>query len=49
VKGTHFVRKGESASSLAKKYYNNPNDSSLIKDFNPTIKMGNMIFIPYNR
>ena len=49
VKGTHFVRKGESASSLAKKYYNNVNDSSLIKDFNPTIKMGNMIFIPYNQ
>lgn len=49
VKGTHFVRKAESASSLAKKYYGNVNDSILIKDFNPTIKMGNMIFIPYNQ
>jgi hypothetical protein len=49
VKGTHFVRKAESASSIAKKYYNNVADSTLIKEFNPTIKMGNMIFIPYQK
>ncbi len=49
VKGTHFVRKAESASSIAKKYYNNAADSILIKDFNPVIKMGNMIFIPYQK
>lgn len=48
VKGTHFVRKAETASSIAKKYYTNAADSMLIKDFNPIIKMGNMIFIPYN-
>jgi len=48
VKGTHFVRKAETASSIAKRYYANAEDSILIKDFNPVIKMGNMIFIPYN-
>ncbi len=48
VKGTHFVRKAETASTIAKKYYINVADSMLIKDFNPVIKMGNMVFIPYN-
>jgi hypothetical protein len=48
VKGTHFVRKAETAGSIAKKYYTDIADSVLIKEFNPIIKMGNMIFIPYN-
>lgn len=48
VKGTHFVRKAETATSIAKKYYENVADSILIKDFNSVIKMGNMVFIPYN-
>lgn len=48
VKGTHFVRKAETATNIAKKYYADMADSILIKDFNPVIKMGNMVFIPYN-
>ncbi|MCU0391385.1 MAG: hypothetical protein MUE81_09730 [Thermoflexibacter sp.] len=48
VKGMHFVRKAETAGSIAKKYYSDTGDSVLIKEFNPIIKMGNMIFIPYD-
>ncbi len=48
VKGVHFVRKAETASSIAKKYYALLSDSVLIKEFNPTIKMDNLIFIPYS-
>lgn len=47
IKGVHFVRKAETASSIAKKYYTLLSDSVLIKEFNPTIKMDNLIFIPY--
>lgn len=47
VKGIHFVRKAETASSIAKKYYTLLRDSVLIKEFNPSIKIDNLVFIPY--
>ncbi|SFF50523.1 LysM peptidoglycan-binding domain-containing protein [Thermoflexibacter ruber] len=47
VKGVHFVRKAETASSIAKKYYTLLRDSVLIKEFNPSIKIDNLVFIPY--
>lgn len=47
VKGVHFVRKNETAGSIAKKYYTLLSDSVLIKEFNPTIKIDNLVFIPY--
>ncbi|GAB4109877.1 MAG: hypothetical protein OHK0057_37150 [Thermoflexibacter sp.] len=47
VKGVHFVRKAETASSIAKKYYTLTRDSALIKEFNPSIKIDNLVFIPY--
>ena len=48
VKGVHFLRKWETATSLAKRYYPNWGDSVLIKTFNPNMKAGNYVFIPYH-
>jgi lipopolysaccharide export LptBFGC system permease protein LptF len=49
VKGAHFVRPGESATSLAKYYYGNAADSVLIRDFNPDFGVFRTVFIPFEK
>jgi nucleoid-associated protein YgaU len=49
VKGAHFVRPGESATALARRYYGNATDSALIKDFNPEWAVFRMVFIPFEK
>lgn len=48
VKGIHLVRKGENLEKIAKYYYFNPEDAALIAEFNPSIKEGEFVFIPFN-
>ncbi len=48
VKGVHLVRKGETLETIAKYYYFNSQDATLIAEFNPTIKEGQFVFIPFN-
>ena len=48
VKAIHVVRKNETASSIAKIYYQKSKDSVLIKSFNPNIKENKIIFIPFD-
>ncbi|MGF1534196.1 MAG: hypothetical protein ACFCUI_10870 [Bernardetiaceae bacterium] len=48
VKGLHWVSAGDTPEALAKRYYFSPKDADLIRAFNPTIKPGRWIFIPFN-
>lgn len=47
VKGVHQLKNGESVGSLATLYYTKVADSVLIQDFNPIIKPGRVLFIPF--
>lgn len=49
VKGVHLVRPRETATSVARLYYRNLADSSLIKQFNQQVTGGQMIFIPFEK
>lgn len=48
VKGVHFVKKGETAESIGKLYYQDAEKYKLIAKFNKYIKAGRFIFIPYD-
>jgi hypothetical protein len=49
VKGVHLVRPKETATSIARLYYRNLTDSTLIKLFNQKLSVGQMIFIPFEK
>ncbi len=48
VKGVHFVEKKQTWTSIARKYYHNLNDSTLLKDFNKELKPNRFAIIPFN-
>lgn len=49
VKAVHFVKKGETSQTIAKKYYLNIKAYPIIESFNyHKIKAGKMIFIPFD-
>ncbi|GAA4829235.1 hypothetical protein [Algivirga pacifica] len=47
VKGIHWVEKGDTAFSIAKLYYENPENHRLITRFNGKLKAGTFVFIPF--
>ncbi|MCS7018652.1 MAG: hypothetical protein RMJ87_00930 [Cytophagales bacterium] len=49
VKGIHMVRNKETVANIARYYYRNLADSVLIKAFNPVIRSGQVIFIPFDK
>ncbi len=49
VKGAHYIRPGESATSLAKMYYGNAADSVLLKAFNADFSPFRTVFIPFEK
>lgn len=49
VKGLHFYAPGETIAALGSRYYEHPQDSVLIKAFNPGLSHGKFIFIPFGR
>ncbi len=49
VKGVHFVRPGQSATTLARLYYANPADSVLITDFNGPLRSYQTAFVPFDK
>jgi nucleoid-associated protein YgaU len=44
---SHFLRKGETAESLSKKYYGTNKKSALILDFNKRFDADTWIYIPF--
>ncbi|WP_338763624.1 hypothetical protein WAF17_20090 [Bernardetia sp. ABR2-2B] len=48
VKGVHFVEKKQTWTSIAKKYYHNLNDSTLLKTFNKELKPNRFVIVPFN-
>ncbi len=48
IKGTHFLKKGETPIQLAKMYYHNPKDVELLQKMNPKWEAGRHILIPFN-
>ncbi len=48
IKGVHFVEKKQTWTSIAKKYYHNLNDSSLLKTFNKELKPNRFVIVPFN-
>ncbi len=48
VKGIHFVTKGDTPESIAKRYYFSPKDADLIRAFNKEISPGKKVFIPFD-
>ncbi len=49
VKGLHFVSAGESFGQIAKLYYRDAADSVLLREFNPALRVGRFIFIPFSK
>jgi hypothetical protein len=49
VKGLHWVESGETAGKIASYYYTRAADSVLILSFNPSLKAGKYIFIPFDK
>lgn len=48
IKGVHFVEKKQTWTSIAKKYYHNLNDSTLLKTFNKELKSNHFVIVPFN-
>jgi len=48
IKGVHFVEKKQTWTSIAKKYYHNLNDSTLLKTFNKELKPERFVIVPFN-
>ncbi|WP_375561001.1 hypothetical protein ACE193_00175 [Bernardetia sp. OM2101] len=48
IKGVHFVEKKQTWTSIAKKYYHNLNDSTLLKTFNKELKPNRFVIVPFN-
>ena len=48
VKGIHFVENKQTWTSIARKYYHNLNDSSLLKTFNKELKPNHFVVVPFN-
>ncbi|MCS6832451.1 MAG: hypothetical protein NZ521_02665 [Flammeovirgaceae bacterium] len=49
IKAVHFMQAGESATTLAQKYYTDLADSILIKKFNHQLVPYRHVFIPFNK
>ncbi len=49
IKGLHFVETNQSSGQIARLYYRDLKDSVLIQHFNPQIKEGRFICIPFDR
>jgi LysM repeat protein len=47
VKGIHIAKSGDTAFSIAKKYYKNEKQAKIIEDFNGEIKAGQTVFLPF--
>lgn len=47
VKGIHIAKSGDTAFSIAKKYYKNDKQAQLITDFNGEIQAGQTVFLPF--
>ena len=47
VKGIHIAKSGDTAFSIAKKYYKNEKQAQLITDFNGEIQAGQTVFLPF--
>lgn len=48
VRGVHIAKNGDTAFSIARKYYKNEKLANLIEDFNGEIKAGMIVFLPFN-
>ncbi len=48
IKGVHFVEKKQTWTTIAKKYYHNLNDSTLLKAFNKELKTNRFVIVPFN-
>ncbi len=48
IKGVHFVEKKQTWTTIAKKYYHNLNDSTLLKTFNKELKANRFVIVPFN-
>ena len=48
IKGIHFVEKRQTWTSIARKYYHNLNDSTLLKTFNKELQPNHFIIVPFN-
>lgn len=48
IKGIHFVEKKQTWTSIAKKYYHNLNDSTLLKAFNKELQPNRFVIVPFN-
>ncbi len=48
VKGLHIAKNGDTAFSIARKYYKNDKLAKLIEDFNGEIQAGMTVFLPFN-
>lgn len=48
IKGVHFVEKKQTWTSIAKKYYHNLNDSTLLKTFNKELQPNRFVIVPFN-
>lgn len=48
VKGVHIAKSGDTAFSIAKKYYKNDKQAKLVEDFNGEIQAGQTVFLPFN-
>jgi nucleoid-associated protein YgaU len=48
VKGIHIAKNGDTAFSIARRYYKNEKLSKLIEDFNGEIQAGMTVFLPFN-
>jgi hypothetical protein len=49
VKGLHIAKNGDTAFSIARKYYKNDKLAKLIEDFNGEIQAGMTVFLPFNQ
>jgi hypothetical protein len=47
VKGVHIAKNGDTAFSIARKYYKNEKLAKLIEDFNGEIQAGMLVFLPF--
>ena len=48
VKAVHFVKEGETAHNIARRYYRDGSKARLILNFNGQLKAGTMVFVPFN-
>ncbi len=48
VRGIHIAKNGDTAFSIARKYYKNEQIASLIEEFNGEIQAGMIVFLPFD-